>query len=219
MAEALRPAAGGRTQTVIDQDQRNSQGRSDQFNTRLSRSTLRATGQRVGCPQPSTGLDIMCPVRSNASESAPTFRMIFRSPDLPFGCVVGAVRDGIDERGTWAGLTGDLGLGRVVRYQPASTGWQRFCGRPAVITDDILHTVLRPSRVQSPARPYRGSASTTRAVCLPIPDKRDPPPWFRRTAGRSVARGAGRRVRRRWTYEESVCVGEGGCWPRRSVRR
>src|SRR5689334_12796723 len=96
-----------------------------------------------------------------------------------------------------AELAGDLRLGRVVRYQQASTGWQRFCGRPAVITGDILHTVQRPGRVQSPATPYRGSASATRAVGLSVPDKRDPPSWLRRTAVRSVARGAGRRVRPR----------------------
>jgi len=68
------------------------------------------------------------------------------------------------------------------------------------------------------ATPHRGSASTTRAVDLSVPDKRDPPPWFRRTAVRSVARRAGRRVRPRWTYEENACVSEGGCWPPRSVR-
>ena len=38
---------------------------------------------------------------STLVEYGPTFRMIFRSPDLPFGCVVGAVRGGIDKRGTW----------------------------------------------------------------------------------------------------------------------
>ena len=43
-----------------------------------------------------------CPVRSNPSESGPTPRMILRSPDLPFGCVVVEARHrlGLSPTGT-----------------------------------------------------------------------------------------------------------------------
>ena len=40
-----------------------------------------------------------CPVRSNVVASGPTLWMILWGSDLPFGCVVGAVRDGIDDAG------------------------------------------------------------------------------------------------------------------------
>jgi prepilin-type processing-associated H-X9-DG protein len=77
-------------------------------------------------------LEDPCPVRANASEFGPTFRMIFRSPDLPFGCVAGQVNvlavDGHVSASRTGTCPSGVGLGRHRREWSTSGLIMTCCG-------------------------------------------------------------------------------------------